>query len=106
MGSVTFCKGLDLFSLCLLSLITFQAVVVNKHGLEKWLTRNQTHLPQPSDEDGGVPEEISIPDILCEHGALDPSQASRMKCINEVSTESTVRGSELNRKTRVPMTRF
>jgi len=88
------------------SLTVIQAVVVSKQGLEEWLARNQTHLPQPNDEDAGVPEEISISDILCEHGALDPSQASRMKCISEVSTESNARASKLNRKIRVPTRRF
>ena len=80
--------------------------MVSKRGLEKWLARNQTHLPQLNDEDAGVPEEISISDILCEHGALDPPQASRMKCINEVSAEFTAGASKLDRKIRVPTRRF
>ena len=78
-----------------------QAVVVSKRGLENWLARNQTWLPQPSDEDPGVPEEISISDILCDHGALDPSKASNMKCINEVRAESAVRYHKLDCKIRV-----
>jgi hypothetical protein len=74
--------------------------VVSKQSLEEWLARNQTHLPQPNDE-AEVPEEISTSAILCEHGALDPAQAGRMKCINEVSVESVARASELNRSVRV-----
>ena len=81
-----------------------QAVVVSKRSLEEWLARNQTHLPQPNDE-AGVPEEISTSAILCEHGALDPAQADRMKCINEVSAESAAKVSKLNRKARVPTRR-
>lgn len=73
-----------------LSLTVLQAVVVSKQGLENWLVRNQTRLPKPNEEEG-VPEEISIPDILCEHGALDPSKAGNMKCINEVSAQLAVR---------------
>ena len=80
--------------------------MVNKQGLEKWLARNQTHLPQPNDEDGGVPEEISISDVLCEHEALDPSKAGRMKCINEVSADSAARTSKLYHKIRVHTRRF
>ncbi|KAF9647555.1 cysteine proteinase [Thelephora ganbajun] len=64
-----------------------KAVVVSKQGLEKWLARNQTHPPQLNDEDAGVLEEISISDILCEHGVLDSSKASHMKCINEGAYE-------------------
>jgi len=92
--------------LCLPSLTALQAVVVSKQSLEKWLARNQTCLPQPTGEDVGALEEISISDILCEHGALDPSQASSMKCINEVSVEFAVRDSKLDRKTRLPTRTF
>ena len=55
---------------------------MSKQGLEHWLNRYQTHLPK--DEDAEVPGEIPISDILCEHGVLDPSKSSHMKCINEV----------------------
>lgn len=79
--------------------------MASKQSLEKWLARNQTHLPQP-DEEEEAPEEISLSDILCEHDALDPSKASRMKCINEVSAESATRIRKLDRKIRVPMRRF
>ena len=80
------------FGLCLPSLIVLQAVVVSRQGLEKWLARNQTYLPQPTDKEIEVLEEISISDVLCEHGALDPSQASSMKCINGVSVEVRYQG--------------
>lgn len=82
-----------------------QSVVVSKQGLENWLARNQTRLPQPNGEDGGAPEDIYISDILCEHGALDPSKASNMKCINEVGAESAVGYRKLDRKIRVLTTR-
>ena len=78
---------------------------MSKLGLEDWLARNQTRPPQPNDEDGGVGEEISISDILCEHAALDPSKASDMKCINEVRAEPVVRYRELDDKIRVPTKR-
>jgi hypothetical protein len=99
-------KGAELLQFCLSSLTVLQAVVVSRQSLEKWLARNQTCLPQPIDEDAGVLEEISISDILCEHGALDPSQASSMKCINGVSVESAARDSKLDRKTRLPTRAF
>lgn len=87
-------------------LTVFQAVVASKQSLESWLVRNQTHLPQPNEEEAGVLEEISVSDILCEHSSLDPSQASRMKCINEVSAESVARVDQLNNKIRLPTKRF
>lgn len=80
--------------------------MVSKQSLENWLARNQTHLPPPGGEEVGAPEEISVSDILCEHGALDPSQAGRMKCINEVSTESIIGARKLNSKIRAPTRRF
>jgi hypothetical protein len=79
--------------------------VVSKQGLENWLASNQTYLPQSNDEDTGVPEETPISDTLCEHGALDPSKASNMKCINEVSPEPTAGYRKLDRKIRVLTTR-
>lgn len=79
--------------------------MVSKHGLEKWLARHQTRLPQPDDENPGVPEEVSISDILCEHGALDPSKASDMKCINEVSAQYIIGYCELDLKIRVLTTK-
>jgi hypothetical protein len=85
MGSTT-CEGQAPLTR-LTSLTSPQAVVASKRSLGHWLTRNQTHLPQPCNEDTGISEEISISDILCEHGALDPSKSSNMKCINEVSAE-------------------
>lgn len=106
MGRITSCKGLELLRLCLPSLTMLQAVIVSKQGLEKWLARNQTYLPQPTNEDAGVLEEISVSDILCVHGGLDPSQASQMKCINEVSVGTATRSGKLDRKTRVPTRRF
>jgi len=89
-GSIISYKGPGLLCLHLPSLNVLQAVVVSRQGLEKWLARNQTHLPQPN-EDMEVLEEICVLDILCEHSALDPSKANRMKCINEVSVESIAR---------------
>ena len=79
--------------------------MVSKQGLENWLARNQTFLPQSNDEGTGATEEISISDILCEHDALDPSKASNMKCINEVSAEPAVRCRKLDREIRVLTTR-
>lgn len=87
------------------SLNILQAVVVSKQGLENWLARNQTRLPQSNDEGAEVPEEIPISDITCEHGALDPSKASSMKCVNEVSADSTVRYHKSDHKIRVLTTR-
>lgn len=106
MGNVISCKGPELLRLRLPSLTALQAVVVSKQSLEKWLARNQTCLPQPTGEDVGALEEISISDILCEHGALDPSQASSMKCINRVSARLAVRDSKLDHKTRLPTRAF
>ena len=88
------------------SLIILQAVVVSKQSLESWLACNQSYLPQPNDDDAGVREEISVSDILCEHGALDPSQASRMKCINEAGAKSAARVGKLNLRIRTPTRRF
>lgn len=79
---------------------------MSKQSLEKWLSRNQTHLPQPDNEEGEAPEEISVSDILCEHDALDPLKAGRMKCINEVSAESAARTRKLDRQIRGPTERF
>lgn len=75
---------------------------MSKKGLEEWLARNQTYLPQTAGGDSGVVEEIFISNILCGHGGLDPSQANRMKCINEVSVESATGGGKLHHVTRVP----
>ena len=79
------------FDFVLPLLTVLQAVVVSKQSLEGWLARNQTHLPQPDEGEGEALEEISASDILCEHDALDPSKASRMKCINEASAESAAK---------------
>lgn len=91
----------EILRLCLPSLTFSQAVVVSKQSLENWLARNQTHLSKPNEESVGVPEEISMSDILCEHGALDPSKASDMKCINEVSAEFTTKYGKPYHKIRV-----
>lgn len=80
--------------------------MVSKQSLEEWLARNQTHLPPPDDEESGAPEEISVSDILCEHDGLDPSKASRMKCINEVGPGSVAKASKPNSKVRLPTIRF
>jgi hypothetical protein len=85
-----------LASLPLLTML--QAVVVSKQSLENWLARNQTHLPRTNDEEDGAPEELSISDILCEHGALDPSKASKMKCIDEVSATFALRYPKLDQE--------
>ena len=81
---------------------------MSKRGLEEWLARNQTYLPQTTGagEDSEVLEEISVSDILCGHDGLDPSQANRMKCINEVSMESVTRDGKLHHVTRVPTRKF
>ena len=98
LGKYRLLQGLELLWLHLPLLTMLQAVVVSKQSLENWLARNQTHLPRANDEDDGAPEELSISDILCEHGALDPSRASNMKCINEVSAAFARRYCKLDKK--------
>lgn len=108
LGGFIHCTGLKSIWLYLSSLTLLQAIVVSKQSLESWLARNQTHLPQPNEEEEEeeVPEEISISDIVCKHDALDPSKAGRMKCINEVSADPAAMASKFNRRIRVPTRKY
>ncbi|KAF9475859.1 cysteine proteinase [Pholiota conissans] len=65
-----------------------ECAIVSKHALEIWLSEGCIKAASPqvdaeefteSDSNSTV---ISIVDIVCEHGALDPMKSKEMKCIS------------------------
>ncbi|PPQ64679.1 hypothetical protein CVT26_002769 [Gymnopilus dilepis] len=71
------------------------SVVLSRDALEKWLSQHcleaailkqdpvMTDSRPPDSQEKRLPVVISMPDILCEHGLLDPEKSKEMKCISK-----------------------
>ncbi|TFK76330.1 cysteine proteinase [Pluteus cervinus] len=67
-------------------------VVLSQRALESWLTKECIDItfPKSSEEPNGLSESgqghgrsISVEEILCDHGRLDPAKGASMKCITK-----------------------
>lgn len=71
------------------------AVVVSRQALEGWLSRRLTKAKDekspPVTGNDTLGEVTIMPDILCQHGALDPQKAHNMKRVSKVHNCNLIR---------------